>query len=143
MQFKNIPKYQISVYEIDCENYFKDNPTSFNSNINLEGIVPSEVFQGESTVKDNQNNSLIKFTQKIEFKSIQAKEKGIFIVEILGNGVVSRAVIRKGLLSVLKEITIAGHLLTIIDENLKVCKPSSNNSTSTGIWINNRFNKAN
>lgn len=37
--------------------------------------------------------------------------------------------------------TIAGHLVTIVDESLKICKPTE--GERTGVWINERFHNAN
>jgi len=39
----------------------------------------------------------------------------------MGNGISSRAVIRKGGLTVLEEYTLAGHRLTIISEDKEIC----------------------
>ena len=63
--------------------------------------------------------------------------RGVFIIDFVGNGVSSRAVIRKGALSCLIEYTIAGHLVTIITEDRKIC------GKGAGMWLRGRFHASN
>jgi hypothetical protein len=44
-------------------------------------------------------------------------ERGVFIIEFIGNGITSRAVIRKGGLSHLDKVTLTGHVITLINED--------------------------
>lgn len=65
----------------------------------------------------------------------QIKDKiGLFIVEMQGNGKVSRAVIKKGSLTLVHRATEAGHLAFIIDQDRNICK-----SETTGVWMNKKF----
>ena len=59
---------------------------------------------------------------------------GLFIVEFIGNGMSSRAVIKKGSLSLIHKPTVAGHLAYILDENKQICK-----GTKTGIWFDGEY----
>ena len=54
-----------------------------------------------------------------------------------GNGKMSRAVIKKGSLSLIHRSTAAGHAAFIIDANRKICS-----SEKTGVWIKDKFYKA-
>ena len=60
------------------------------------------------------------------------------MVEFLGNGVTSRAVIRKGGLAFLEKKTLAGHLITLISEDQKICLPCDTNP-HTGIYLRGKF----
>lgn len=46
----------------------------------------------------------------------------------------SRAVIKKGSLSLVHKSTAAGHIAYIIDANRQICK-----SANTGVWIDKKF----
>jgi hypothetical protein len=59
---------------------------------------------------------------------------GLFIIEMSGNGKQSRAVIKKGSLSLIHKSTAAGHVGYIIDHDRKICK-----SEKTGLWIEKKF----
>jgi len=43
----------------------------------------------------------------------------------MGNGISSRAVIRKGALTTIQECTLAGHLITMISEDKEICIPKA------------------
>lgn len=55
-------------------------------------------------------------------------------MEFIGNGISSRAIIKKGSLSLIHKPTIAGHLAYILDENKQVCK-----GAKTGILFNGDY----
>lgn len=38
---KNIPKYTINIYEINTENYYKQNLAEFDTDIEIDGIHPN------------------------------------------------------------------------------------------------------
>jgi hypothetical protein len=63
---------------------------------------------------------------------------GLFIVEFIGNGMSSRAVIKKGSLSLIHKPTIAGHLAYVLDENKKIC-----NGPKTGLYFDGQYYEAN
>jgi hypothetical protein len=62
----------------------------------------------------------------------------MFVVELIGNGISSRAIIKKGKLSVIDKITPAGSLLYILGENLDICK-----GRNVGIFVEGKFYNAN
>lgn len=47
----------------------------------------------------------------------------------------SRAVIKKGCLTCIQRVTLAGHAYTIMDEQQQIC----NDPLTTGIWVSNHF----
>ena len=61
----------------------------------------------------------------------------MFIVEFIGNGICSRAVIKKGALSFIEIPTLAGHFINILNEDMQICK-----AKHTGIWLDKRFYEA-
>lgn len=68
-----------------------------NDSINLDGLIASE--QTEHVFN---YPPVVKTTKEFTFEKLTAKDKGVFIIEFIGNGITSRAIIRKGRL-VLRE----------------------------------------
>jgi hypothetical protein len=62
---------------------------------------------------------------------------GLFIIEFIGNGMSSRAVIKKGSLSLIHMPTVNGHVAYILDENKQICK-----GTKTGLYFDNEYYSA-
>jgi hypothetical protein len=50
----------------------------------------------------------------------------------------SRAIVKKGSLSLIHRSTASGHVAFIIDSDRKICK-----SEGTGVWIDNKFYQCN
>ena len=59
---------------------------------------------------------------------------GLFIVELIGNGHSSRAVIKKGNLSLIHKSTMAGHAAYILDDKKNVCS-----GPKTGLWFDGQY----
>lgn len=76
----------------------------------------------------------MKFTKEFTFETITKADRGIFIVEFIGNGVSSRAIIKKGRLILKETITVAGHAFYILNEDFEVCS-----GPKTGLWVDNKF----
>jgi hypothetical protein len=128
LELKNTPTLFVKIYEINLENYYRSTLSPFKTDINLDGLLPSE------EKKYNYNEaSQISFTKKIDFPSLKNKT-GLFVIDLLGNGKSSRAVIKKGILSLIHNPTIAGHIAYILDGNKQVCM-----NNDTGIWIDNKY----
>jgi hypothetical protein len=85
--------------------------------INLDGLIATE-----ESVFTYTEPPVVKKVHEFDFKSISARERGVFIVEFIGNGVSSRAIVRKGRLFAREKLTVAGHVFQILDESLEVCK---------------------
>lgn len=130
---KDIPTLAIKVFEIQLIDYYLKNKRDIDYKINLDGLVVNEIQQFEYKQK-----KIIQHVEEFTFDSISKKSRGIFIIEFIGNQLSSRAVIKKGNLQLIKEETLTGHRFTILDENFQICDSPS----STGIWIDNRFYKA-
>ena len=62
---------------------------------------------------------------------------GLFVIEFISNGYSSRAVIKKGSLSLIYKSTVAGQVAYILDENKEICE-----SENTGMWYMNQYFKA-
>jgi hypothetical protein len=81
IEIKGISKLQLSVYEIDMENFYEKNPYSDSpDSINTRGFKPH--FSIEKTYDHSQ---LLLFEEVIDLKSV-IKKHGTFIVEGIGSG---------------------------------------------------------
>ena len=110
LKVKNVPELVIKVFEFNTETYYKKNLKPFDTSINLHGMVPT--IQREQSFKDVAKNKISDV--EITFDELKGKI-GLFIVEIQGNGKMSRAVIKKGSLTLIHRSTASGHLTYIID----------------------------
>lgn len=90
------------VFEFNTETYYKKNLTNFDTSVNLDGLEARIKEVREYTQPAN-----ILFTDKFTFDDIKGKI-GLFIIEMIGNGMSARAIIKKGSLSLVHRSTIAG-----------------------------------
>ena len=126
LEIKNIQTLYVNIYEINTENYYYSNKKKFEDNISLDGIVPTY----EDIFSYNDKPQLL--TEKKISISKLPKKRGLFVVEFIGNGHVSRAIIQRGNLRCIHKNTINGKVLYLLDEENQICK-----GEKTGLWINN------
>ncbi len=107
---KNVPSLIVKVYEINTFNYYRETGQPLNLALNLDGLVASS----ERRVQ-YQEPPERRVARAFEFPEL--KNRGAYVVELIGNGKSSRALVQKGRLNVLQEITAAGHAFTVLDES--------------------------
>lgn len=115
VSIKNIPTLLVKVYEINTLNYYRQNSTEVNTDINLDGLVPNE----EQTYNFNES-PLRRVTKQFEFAKLN--KPGVYVIDYIGGGKSSRALIRKGKFHTLVSSGTAGQVVTVIDENYKQVK---------------------
>jgi hypothetical protein len=106
---KNVPSLIVKVYEINTFNYYRETGQPLNLALNLDGLVASS----ERRVQ-YQEPSERRMARTFEFPEL--KGRGAYVVELIGNGKSSRALVQKGRLGVLQEVAPAGHAFTVLDE---------------------------
>ena len=131
-EIKNIPHLLVKVFEFCPENFYKSQNKELDGTINLDGLIASEEHTHEF-----KEAPVKKFLKEFTFETISKKPRGIFIIDFIGNGISTRAIIRKGKLSVIEQQTIAGQLFYIVDEEKNICK-----GERTGLWVQDKFYKA-
>ena len=131
---KNIPAITVKTFEINTEAYYRDNLKSFQDDIDLDGLLASS--QTEYDFSDR--TSVEYFEQTFEFPQISSQKRGLFVVEITGGGLTSRAVIRKGALTLIRQNTLNGVLFLILNEAKKICK-----GEKTGIFVKDKWYQVN
>ena len=87
---KNVNNLQINVYLINQKNYYLQNGKEVDINMNLDGLTANYIIN-----KEYKENSFLLRSRKIEIKELKEK-RGVFLIDILGNGKRARCLIRKG-----------------------------------------------
>ncbi len=106
---KNVPALLVKVYEINLFNYYRETGQPLNLAVNLDGLVASVTRRAE--YKEGAERRMAR-----TFELPELKGRGAYVVELIGNGKSSRALVLKGRLDVLQEVTPAGHAFTVLDE---------------------------
>ncbi|MFT4841834.1 MAG: hypothetical protein ACJA0V_001396 [Planctomycetota bacterium] len=106
---KNIDRLLVRVFAIDAYDYGREYGQTIDATIDLDGLVANE----EQTF-DYDENSLRRVRRQFTFPGLT--KPGTYVLEFLGNGLSSRAVIQKGRLSHIARIGAAGHVVTVLDE---------------------------
>lgn len=128
LELKNVPTLYVKIFEFNSENYYRKNLAPFRTDVNLDGLISTDekVFEFKEPPQK-------KFRFEIDFPELDNKI-GLFVIEMISNGYSSRAVIKKGSLSLITKSTIAGQYAYILDENREICT-----GDKTGFWFNNQY----
>ena len=121
---KNIDKLIVKEFEINAFNYYLKNGKEVSTAIELDGLSASRDRIIESKLPP------IRRSQKT-FSFPDLKKRGVYVVEFIGNGISSRALIRKGALRLLEKIGPAGHEFRILDESNQLCEQAT-------LWLNGK-----
>lgn len=131
-ELKNVPKMHIKIFEFNSLNYYKKNCAPFKTDVNLDGLIASY----EKNLEFDKVSAHVKFRHNFEFPELDQKI-GLFVIEFISNGYSSRAIIKKGTLSIIYKQTITGQIAYILDDNREICW-----GEDTGIYYRNQFFKA-
>ena len=136
LRLKNVAQLLVRVFEINSENYYRQHLAAFRSDLNLEGLLPAQerVFTYDQA------------PQRVHLEAFDFPElthsRGLFVIEFIGNGFSSRAIIKKGSLTLLHQPTIAGHIAYVIDESRRICRPAPSPAPPTGLFLQGKFYEA-
>ncbi len=109
VNIKNIKTLIVKVYEVNAGNFYRTYKREVNTDINLDGLVANE----ERTIEYT-DVPLRRVARHFDFKNLSAR--GVYVVEFIGNGKSSRALIRKGKLRFIERTDAAGHAFAVLDE---------------------------
>ncbi len=112
LELKNIERLTMKVYDIDAAAFYRGNDREIDTDIDLDGLKPNA--ERTFTYK---TPPLQRHTEIITLDEL--KQPGVYMVELIGNGIASRALIRKGQLRVAHRVTAAGSLFYLFDETGK------------------------
>ncbi len=125
VHLKNVPKLIIKVFEINTLNYYRNRKDEVSTDIELDGLVANHV-----EVHEYKEAPQLRHLREFKIPSIE-KRRGLWVVEFIGGGKSSRAVIRKGSLGILTRSLPKGELITVLDEKHQPAK-------GAGVWIGER-----
>ncbi len=109
VDIKNVKKLIVKVYEVNTRNYYQKYGREVNTDIKLDGLIPNH----EVTYEYDEAPVIRK---RRNFKFANLEKPGVYVIDFIGNGKSSRAVIRKGELHYLVKTSTAGHVFTAFDD---------------------------
>ncbi len=125
---KNVKKLIVKVYRINALKYYQQRGRPVPLSLDLDGLVANE----QKTYKYTEA-PLRRVRRMFEFPQLAGR--GVYVIEFIGAGKRSRALVRKGKLAYTSKLTPAGHEFTILDEaNLP--------APDAKIWLAGRFYQA-
>jgi hypothetical protein len=94
LETKNIGSLQVMVYELDMLNYYRKHMAELDEEVRLEGLIPGDIQRFSYSEPPVQLVS-----RKFTFEKLRGR-RGVFVVEFVGGGLSSRAILRLGKLVV-------------------------------------------
>ncbi len=112
---KNVPTLLVKVFEINTGNVYRMTQREIDTDINLDGLVANS-----EKSYDYPDPPLRRITRTFEFPELN--KPGVYVIDFIGRGKSSRALIRKGQLRSISSLGTAGHNIRIIDEMNAIVK---------------------
>lgn len=126
---KNAPKLIVKIYEINTLSYFLTQKRQLNTDLNLDGLVANTERTIEFANDPAAKNPFRRVLRPLKFPEL--KGRGAWVVELIGGGKSSRALVRKGQWSLLQQSGPAGDLITVLDETKTPVKDAA-------VWLDGR-----
>jgi hypothetical protein len=121
---KNVTTMLVKVFEVNTRNVYRTTLHEVDTDINLDGLIANS----EKTQKFD-DPPLRRMARQIELPGLN--KSGVYVVDFIGSGKSSRALIRKGRLRALANTGAAGQSIRVIDEQNKPVSDAI-------IWLSNR-----
>ncbi|HEV3145708.1 MAG TPA: hypothetical protein VGZ47_17600, partial [Gemmataceae bacterium] len=118
---KNVPTLLVKVFEVNTTNFYRAQKREVDTDINLDGLVANS--EQSYSYKEP---PLRRMPRKFEFP--QLNKPGVYVIDFIGGGKSSRALVRKGRLRPLVSASTAGHRIHIVDDADQPVKDAS-------IWL--------
>jgi len=106
---KNVGTLLVKVFEIDAFEFQKANNKDVDASIDLDGMVANA-----ETTYPYTDNPLRRVRRHFDFPALA--RAGTYVVEFIGNGLSSRALIKKGRLQFIARAGSAGQVFRVLDE---------------------------
>jgi len=106
---KNVKTLFVKVYQVNAENYYRRFGREVDTDIPLDGLAANE--ESSQSYEEPPLRQVAR-----TFKLPALKGRGVYVVELIGGGKSSRALVRKGALGYVMRPSVAGHALTVLDE---------------------------
>jgi len=122
---KNTPQVMVRLFEINTLGWFLSQKRPLNTDLPLDGWVANTEQR-----HDGESSPFLRTTRRFRFPELKGK-RGAWIVEVIGGGRSSRALIRRGGYSLLQSSGPGGDLLRVLDEDTRVV-------TNAVAWLDGR-----
>ena len=122
---KNTPRLIVKIYELNALNLFLTQKRQLNTDLNLDGLVPNSEQTHKFEIGPFKRNR-----QTFKFPELKGK-RGAWIIEFIGTGRSSRALLRVGQWQVIQQTGPSGDLLTVLDEKSQPVKDAV-------VWLDGR-----
>jgi len=106
---KNVPELAVRIFAIDTLGHYRGTLTEVDTDIPLDGLTPSA-----EIILRSDEPALRRTVKRVQLPQLTGP--GVWVVDFVGNGRSSRALIRKGWLRPLVIDTAAGQRFTILDD---------------------------
>lgn len=109
LDIKNVPRLLVKIYPIHALNYYREIGEEIDTAISLDGLVPlhERTFEYEAPAWHRVRR---------QFDFPELSEPGTYVIEFLGAGRGSRAVVQKGRFHFTERVTSGGHVFEIFDD---------------------------
>ncbi|HKD35397.1 MAG TPA: hypothetical protein VKB78_01310, partial [Pirellulales bacterium] len=115
---KNVDTLIVKVFEINTQNFYRGNLREIGPDINLDGLVAND--EKTYTYKEP---SLRRVKRHFDFPALD--HRGVYVIDFIGNGKASRALVHKGKLQFLVRTSIAGQIFKVLDEQNKLVREAT------------------
>ena len=105
---KNVPRLLVKIFRVNTVNHVLAYGRDIDGSLDLDGLVPNRQFE-----IDYAQPPQVRHDERIAVSDCAGP--GTWVVELIGRGVSSRAIIRKGALQAVWRIGAAGQVVTILD----------------------------
>ncbi len=110
VELKNVSELLVKLYHVNEFNYYRDQKREINTDLKLDGLIANEEFSLRFSKPPLQRE-----VEAIALEGLAGK-RGVWVVELIGNGISSRALIRKGRLRYVSQPTAGGELFRVLTE---------------------------
>ncbi|HEY2572677.1 MAG TPA: hypothetical protein VGH65_01370, partial [Verrucomicrobiaceae bacterium] len=107
---KNVPKLLVRIYEINTPGFYLQQQRQLNTDLNLDGLVANTEAAHQYT-----EPPFLRARRSFSFPELKGK-RGAWVIEFIGGGRSSRALIRAGQWHVVQRTSPVGDWLTVLDE---------------------------
>ena len=107
---KNVDKLIVKVFEINTRNFYRKHQREVDTDISLDGLVANE-----EQLYEYDDAPLLRKRRKFKFETLN--QRGVYVIDFIGGGKSSRALIRKGRLQLVGSVTSVGQRLHVVNES--------------------------
>ena len=125
---KNVPSLLVQVYEVNAGHHYRTKQTEIDTDLPLDGLVAGKTLKLEFA-----DSPFKRTARRVELPEL--KGPGVWVVDLIGAGRSSRALIRKGRLRPQMDTTPGGQVVRVIDE-------AGKNVGDASVWLAGKQYKA-